>query len=162
MQVHINKNYCHQTWKAVRFRCTNLVETNSKDTDDVIIVRSRDFGKTTKPHVNKGYIHETWIVESSVPLIHLSVIWRLSILSSWISWQYWDVMNNCRRKLKLSNQVTLRFINLAANLSCKMNFFKEISQGSLRIAEQLLGKPLGKKHFCCSRYFTQPWNLQHL
>lgn len=68
-------------------------------------------------------------------------------------------MNNCRRKLKLSNQVTLRFINLAANLSCKMNFFKEISQGSLRIAEQLLGKPLGKKHFWCSRYFTQPWNL---
>ena len=41
---HVNKNYCHQTSAVVRLRGTNLFKTNLKNTDDVMIVRSRDFG----------------------------------------------------------------------------------------------------------------------
>lgn len=42
-EVHVNYKWCHKTGK---FRGTNSVKTSSKGTDDVMIMRSCDIGKT--------------------------------------------------------------------------------------------------------------------
>ena len=41
----VNSNY--RTWVTGRQRSTNLVQTSFKATNDTIIQRSRDFGKTS-------------------------------------------------------------------------------------------------------------------
>ena len=41
--------FYHQTWAIGRLRGTNSVQTNLKDTDDVMMQRSHDFGKRPYP-----------------------------------------------------------------------------------------------------------------
>ena len=61
-----------------RLKSTNSIQTNLTDTDDVMIVRSHDFTKTSWLYVKKGYFCQIQVVKDSVPLTYftLRLTWK--------------------------------------------------------------------------------------
>ena len=61
-----------------RLKSTNSIQTNLTDTDDVMILRSHDFTKTSWLYVKKGYFCQIQVAKDSVPLTYftLRLTWK--------------------------------------------------------------------------------------